>query len=309
MAYGEGMKNRQQELGRSVKLCRKPREVPANFLDWLKHAKEDGEEFAPNLIEMRLYDQRHAFYAIRDNYKNAFRRNVGVYRAILAMFHYSLAETILVNQHEEDWLRKKGVQSSITAQNHMMVALLWLPPEGRRLFAEAGRSVGIDQWEYAKYIQSSIASARFAYAAIKQGVKVQIATTEHDMFQKIDFFCEHSIHGFPTLCVQVKSQRSAEGVALTLLDSIPTRDGLSAVEYEKRLSVWRGVQKFNHIYRRNWIGAMALVGVKNVPIEELIDHRIVSDVQNFFDEMDQKIRTGHPRTQNGDSDPDKRACA
>jgi hypothetical protein len=304
------MKNREHELGRLVKLCKNKKGVPPDFIEWLTEAHRDGEDFAPNLVELSYSDQRRAYYDVRDKYKKRMRRNGGAYKAILSMFHFALAESILVNRNqEEEELIIDALHSSVIALNHMMCAFLWLPPEGRRLLADAGRYIPLSQKEYARYIQSSIASARFAYAAVKLGVNIRVATVEHDIFQKIDFFCEHPMLGCPTVCVQTKSHAGTEGVRFILLTEHPTKGNLPADEYIMRESVWRGVQRFNRQYKRRWVPVIARVGVQGMPIEELVDRKIISDLRLFFGSLPRRVRSCHSPSPQSDNDPYERACA
>jgi len=291
------MRNRNIEMGRPIKLCNKKTAVAPDLLAWLMQAKKDGEDFAPYLIELCDSDQRRAFFKIRDRYKCAFRHSGGAYRAVLAMFHYALAQIILENPHEDDReLISRGLYSSVIAQNHMLLAFLWLHPDGRKLFVDAWEQLGLDEKEYRQYCQSCIASARFAYATIKNGVKIRIATVENDLHRKIDFFCESTMDGFPTLCVQIKSHRLTEGVQYIILDHPPNPQELMLDEYKMRKAVWRGVTRFNAHHNSDWLAVIARLGVQGVPVSELVDQKILTDTRLFFENLHRRYGISYLRS-------------
>ena len=182
------MKNRRMELGGQIKLSRVVKPAPPQFTDWLGKAAVDGSRFAPNFLELHPREVYRAMQLQMDAYKSICRQNTAVCNAAMSAFHYSLAQTILVNPDEESWLTRKGLLSSIESQNRMVQALLGLIGDDRKTLLRLCKYTDFDPDDWTFHYQGSMAVARFAQAAIRCGVSVRFANAYHDINRKIDLF-------------------------------------------------------------------------------------------------------------------------
>nr|MBD3281846.1 hypothetical protein [Candidatus Uhrbacteria bacterium] len=288
------MRDRDSQVGRPVKLGRKRKPLSENYLEWLKIAKADGEDFAPNLVELNRFELRHAFQDVRAKYKRVFRRHPGAYHSLMAVFHLALSEIILANKcQEEAWLVRKAFSLAIRAQNHLMTAFIQLESGGRLLLMDSWQHLDFNPAMFMPYCQSAMACARLAYAASKAGAKVRMATIENDMHHKIDLFFDHPMHGYPTLCVQVKSSAASKGARFVLLNETPVGSGLQRGEYKTQISVWRGVNKFNRLHNRDWVGVIAHVGTGGVPANLLEDPLVIAHTREFFNRLSGKTLSAY----------------
>jgi hypothetical protein len=276
------MRNRQFELGKSVKLTRKKRATPTDFEALLKQAIQEGDEFTPSFFELKHRDRIAHQQELQQHYRKKTRRNHGAYMAVVGMFHFSLAQCILANKDEEYWLIRIALDFIVQAQNELMQAMLWLPESQRKVMHKVGCNSLLDTNDWQKQFQGIVASARLGHAAIKHGASIRMALSAHDLYRKIDFFCEPPIHGCPTLCVQIKSHPGFRGIQFIYLDRPPEKGLLSDSEYAMRLGVWRGVQNFNHAYKRKWVALVARIGILGVPKYKIQDNKVDADFRNFL---------------------------
>jgi len=276
------MKNRRQQLGKPVRIPKTLASLPDDFERILSNAAKDGHAFAPSVVELDNQALRRSLRLKMEEYKKLAKRDPVVFRAIAALFYHVLSVIILANPNEEKWLVKKGLSYSVDAQNNMVLVMLGLSDEDRSRFLKIWEAAGINFNDWFMYYQGSMAVARFIYAALNCGVSIRLAQNEHDIFRKIDLFCESPLHGTPTLCVQVKSNVFSDGASLHLLKSRPKSDGISPEEYKLREGVWRGVQDFNYSYKRNWVPLLARIGVRGEAISHIQGKNIQIDVETFF---------------------------
>ncbi len=276
------MKNRRMELGGQIKLSRVVKPAPPQFTDWLGKAAVDGSRFAPNFLELHPREVYRAMQLQMDAYKSLCRQNTAVCNAVMSAFHYSLAQTILVNPDEESWLTRKGLLSSIESQNRMVQALLGLIGDDRKTLLRLCKYTDFDPVDWTFHYQGSMAVARFAQAAIRCGVSVRFANAYHDINRKIDLFCEPPFDGSPTLCVQVKSHGNRRGCEFSILTSAPDRTALSQEDFRILNGVWRGVQNFNQWYKRDWTPVLVRVGFVGTSITQVYDEQLEKDISAFF---------------------------
>ncbi|GEM_PF-1980132 len=277
------MKNRRIELGRPIKLGKVAKPAPPQFLDWLYKAIDDGNRFAPNFLELCPRDSRKAMREQMDIYKSLCRQNTAVCNAVMAVFHYSLAQTILVNPDEPSWLIKKALFSSVESQNRLVQAFLGLLDNDRKILLSLGKHADFNPVDWTFYYQGSMAVARFAQATIKCGVNIRFAQAYHDINHKIDVFCESLWEGSLTLCIQIKSHGNRRGCEFSVLTSDPADNAfLNHEDFRVLKGIWRGVQDFNRLYKRNWTPVLAKVGFAGTSLTQIFDERLEKDVSDFF---------------------------
>lgn len=284
------MKNRDFKVGRQVKLPRQKQAVPDNFISLLIEAKEDGEDFGPKLIELSKPEQAREMYRLRDKYRRLSCKRHGTNTALLAMFNFALAELIFANREQEEyWLVGRAIHSSILAQNQLAAAFLALDRAGRMAFYESWRKLRLPPEPFHKFCQSSLASARFAYAAMQLGAKVRFASIENDMHSKIDFFVDDPMSPLPTLCVQIKSSTSFEGTLLTALRARPLCVDHDPQEYMLHKQVFDGVAKFNHQYNRDWLAVVVVIGMNGANPEQIIDYDVIQVISSFLEDPERVV--------------------
>lgn len=281
------MRNRDSQVGRAVKLCRKPKPAPPDFIELLKEAKIDGASFAPNYLELCSFNCRREHAHMRDKWRQHSEGNFGVYCAAMSMFHYSLSRTILANEKDEDpYLIRQGLNASILAQNRLISAFIWLPEADRKVILHSWQYLRLSRQSFTGFYQGVMATARLAYACILLGVKTRVASIENDLHYKIDLFCDNPmIVSCPTLCLQIKSNSKQPGAKFEALRTAPNPNTGVIGDYQLRQEVWEGVGKFNRKYNRNWLPIIARVGVTPDHPERLRCDQVITDTCIFLNTL------------------------
>ncbi len=304
------MKNRDFKVGRPVKLPRKKQAIPDDFIELLKEAKDDGEDFGPKLIELSIPEQAREISGLREKYRRLSGKKHGTNTALLAMFNHALAELILANRKDEEyWLVSRAIHSSILAQNQLASAFLSLDRAGRMAFYESWRKLRLPPEVFRNFCQSSLASARFAYAAMHLGAKVRFASIENDMHSKIDFFVDDPMSALPTLCVQIKSSASFEGALLTALRARPHSITPKSEEQRLHRQVFDGVAKFNRKYNRNWLAVVVVIGMAGATPEQIIDYDVSQVISSFLEDPACPVHLSGFEESEQITSPFQRACA
>ena len=279
------MKKTKAQIGRILKRPSQPSRQLTSFPDLLKEAASRGDRFAPNLIKCSDSEIQVGLQEVRSDYKSKLKKHPGAYKAVMGLFFEALAQAVLINKDEEPWLVARAIRYSVIAQNHMLLAWLWLPQDVRVLYAECSKFVGVNKRLWEKACAGSFAVARFTDACLQFKYRVRVAHPDHDLHRKIDLFYNPLIDRGGPLCVQVKSHAKIKGAQFTLLRNKPRQSDGSRAEYNLRLDVWNGVERFNRANNTTWLPLIVLVGLDGLASKSLYDAHVIRDLRLFVEAL------------------------